>query len=290
MRVVRSQVELSAMGIGPGGAARPIFVPTMGALHAGHIALVRHAVTLRGQTPPADAPVVVSVFVNPTQFNDPADLARYPRTLDADAAACRQAGADIVFAPAASEVYPPDRVIAVPPLPRVATEPGLEDALRPGHFAGVCQVVSRLFDLVRPSVAVFGEKDWQQLQVVLAMVEAAGPDAARPAIAGLPTVRESDGLAMSSRNVFLTPSERRNAVAVSRALRLAGRESTPAAGERRMVEVLTEAGLEIQYAVIRDAATLLPPASPARPCRALIAVRLGAVRLIDNAAWPTDRL
>lgn len=290
MRVVSTQVELLAMGIGPGGPARPVFVPTMGALHAGHIALVRHAATLRGNHAPAAVPVVVSVFVNPTQFNDPADLARYPRTLDADAAACREAGADIVFAPAATEVYPPDRAIAVPPLPRVATEPGLEDARRPGHFAGVCQVVARLFDLVRPAAAVFGEKDWQQLQVVRAMVAAAGPDTVRPMIAGLPTVRESDGLAMSSRNVFLTPSERRTAVAVSHALRQAGRESTPAAGERRMVEVLTQAGLEIEYAVIRDAATLLQPAAPARPCRALIAVRLGSVRLIDNAAWPTDRL
>ena len=280
------------MGVGPGGAAGPLFVPTMGALHAGHVALVRHAAALRVSASAAAAPVVVSVFVNPTQFNDPADLARYPRTLEADAAACREAGADIVFAPDAREVYPADRAIAVPPLPNVATEPGLEDALRPGHFAGVCQVVARLFDLVRPSVAVFGEKDWQQLQVVRAMVEAAGPAAARPTIVGVPTVREADGLAMSSRNVFLTPSERRAASALSRALREAGREPTPQAGERRMVEVLSGAGLEIQYAVIRDAATLLPPSTeaPTRPCRALIAVRLGAVRLIDNAAWPTDRL
>lgn len=285
MHVVRSQQELAQLGIGSRGQPS-IFVPTMGALHAGHVALVRHAAGLRSGGDAA-APVVVSIFVNPTQFNDPADLARYPRTLDADAAACREAGADVIFAPPSDVVYPPDHAVEVPPLPAVATKPGLEDALRPGHFAGVCQVVARLFDFVRPSIAVFGEKDWQQLQVVRAMVDEARPEASRPKIVGVPTVREPDGLAMSSRNVFLKPHERRTAAAVSRALREAGREATPASGEGRMRQVLTDAGLEIQYAVIRDAATLMPPSmSRATQCRALIAVRLGAVRLIDNAPWP----
>src|SRR5262249_31237017 len=122
--------------------------------------------------PASRPPVIVSIFVNPTQFGPKEDFSRYPRTLEADLAGCRDAGADVVFVPASQEVYPPGEPVPTPPLPTVATSPRLEDALRPGHFAGVCQVVARLFDLVRPSCAVFGEKDWQQLQVIMAMVEA----------------------------------------------------------------------------------------------------------------------
>jgi pantoate--beta-alanine ligase len=261
-----------------------VFVPTMGALHEGHFTLVREAAKL-ASTLPARTPVVVSVFVNPTQFNDPGDLDRYPRTLEADARGCAAAGADAVFAPPVDVIYPPGEPAPAPSLPDVATRPGLEDARRPGHFAGVCQVVSRLFALVRPSAALFGEKDWQQLQVITAMVR----EGALPVrIIPVPTVREPDGLAMSSRNVFLTPAERPRAAALWKALRAAGAQPTPAAAETAMAATLTAAGLEIEYAVVRDAATLLPvtSASPAAPARALIAVRLGAVRLIDNAPWP----
>ncbi len=142
----------------------------MGALHAGHGALIRRSVqeaAVRG----LPGGCVVWVFVNPTQFNNPADLARYPRTLEADAVLCEAAGAAAIFAPSLDEVYPSGVSTAGPALPAVATTPGLEDAFRPGHFAGVCQVVKRLFEMCRPAAAVFGEKDWQQLAVVRAMVE-----------------------------------------------------------------------------------------------------------------------
>src|SRR5688572_25050071 len=186
--------------------AKGVFVPTMGALHEGHASLVRIA----RRPAAACQPVVVSIFVNPTQFGPNEDYTRYPRTLDADMALCKEAGADVIFAPAVEEMYPPGGV-RVPALPRVATEPGIEDAARPGHFEGVCQVVLRLFELVRPAAAVFGEKDWQQLQVVSAMTRAEGlPIRIVPG----ETVREADGLAMSSRNRFLTPDDRRRGLAL----------------------------------------------------------------------------
>jgi pantoate--beta-alanine ligase len=255
-----------------------VLVPTMGALHAGHATLVRRARRI------ADAsmkpmPVVVTVFVNPTQFNDPADLTRYPRTPEADLALCRNAGADVVFMPEIDEVYPPTGA-RVPALPSVATEPGLEDASRPGHFAGVCQVVLRLFELTRPHAACFGEKDWQQLQVVTAMVDDEGlPIHIEP----VPTVREADGLAMSSRNRFLGTEDRVRARAVPRALDAARLASTPREAEAAMRRELDAGGLGIEYAVVRDGATLREPAQD-RPRRALIAARCGPVRLIDNAA------
>lgn len=227
--------------------------------------------------------MVVSVFVNPTQFNDPGDLARYPRTLEEDAEGCRRAGATVVFAPAAEVIYPRDRKIDVPALPDVATKPGLEDAHRPGHFAGVCQVVRRLFDLVKPSAAYFGEKDWQQLRVIAAMTER---DRLGIQIVPVETMRESDGLAMSSRNVFLKGDERKSAVGLSGALCAAAGEKTTGAAEARMREILAERGLRTEYAVVRDAMTL-EVARAGRPGRAIIAARLGTVRLIDNAPWPT---
>lgn len=262
-----------------------IVVPTMGALHDGHLALVRRAVAERASIP-SNPPIVVTIFVNPTQFNDPRDLARYPRTLDADAAGCSAAGADVVFAPSVETVYPPGHSIPVPRLPAAATQPGLEDALRPGHFAGVCQVVQRLFDLVRPAAAVFGEKDWQQLQVIRAMVKGS---AGGPRIISLPTVREPDGLAMSSRNVFLSPDDRRRAVAISRALRLCAAERTPETAERVMHAELSQAGLAVEYAVVRQAESLLTISASevgGMQGRALIAARTQSVRLIDNAPWP----
>lgn len=266
------RVLTRAAQLGGGG----VLVPTMGALHQGHLSLIR----LARHTSPG--PVVVSVFVNPTQFNERADFERYPRNLDRDVALAESAGADIVFAPQPDEVYPPDQAVSVPPLPGVATRPGLEDAGRPGHFAGVCQVVSRLFDLCRPTHAIFGEKDWQQLQVVRAMVAAQARDVT---IVPHPVVREFDGLAMSSRNVLLSTEARRTALVLRHALIEAAQAATPAAGEDTMRRVLGHPGVEIQYAVIRDAETL-ETCSPAHAARALVCARVGGVRLLDNDAWP----
>jgi pantoate--beta-alanine ligase len=267
------------------------FVPTMGALHEGHAALVRQGAALAKSRDLHDG-CVVSIFVNPTQFTDASDLAKYPRTLEADLALCEAAGASIVYAPPASDVYPPEAPPAVPSLPAVATQPGLEDAFRPGHFAGVCQVVKRLFELVNPHVAVFGEKDWQQLAVIRAMTK----ELRLPVeVLSSPTVREPSGLAMSSRNRRLQPSDLPAALSLSQALCDAWAERTPADAERRMHHVLSEAGAVVEYAVVRDAATLLPlPAQSASmpgstsgtpPARSLIAATVGGVRLIDNEAW-----
>ena len=172
----------------------------------------------------------------------------------------------------------------VPPLPPVATLPSLEDAHRPGHFAGVLQVVKRLFDLVEPTIAVFGEKDWQQLQLI---TQALGESAGGPHIHPSPTIREDAGLALSSRNRFLNVPDHSRALSLSLALREAGRAPTPEAAENAMRDMLTQAGVTPEYAVVRDASTLLSPRANA-PSRALIAARIGAVRLIDNMAWPAQ--
>lgn len=265
-------------------ADRPhVLVPTMGALHEGHLSLIRRGAQISRER--GLAGVAVSVFVNPTQFNDPADYERYPRTLESDAAKAASAGAAVVWAPAVGEVYPEGLEVAVGALPAVATEPGLEDRHRPGHFAGVVQVVRRLFELARPAAAVFGEKDWQQLQVIRAMVAGEGLGVK---IAAGETVREADGLAMSSRNVFLSAEERAAAGAVPRALAAARGETDPVRAEGAMLRVLTGAGLSVDYAVVRDAATLmaLPVGWSGGAARAILTVRAGATRLLDNAPWP----
>lgn len=278
------QVITNASGLAPFSGC--LFVPTMGALHEGHASLIRHAAALRDAGPTKGPPVVVSIFVNPTQFDDHADLARYPRTLETDLDLCGSAGADAIFSPTVETIYPPGNPPPVPPLPPAATEPRLEDALRTGHFAGVCQVVARLFDLVRPSAAVFGEKDYQQLAVIRAMTAALMlPVEIIPA----PTIREPDGLAMSSRNRFIKPQDRPKAAAISKALCEASAPSntTPQQAEAAMRQILHEAGYtpsDIQYAVVRDAQTLCAP-RPLAAARALIAVSLPPVRLIDNAPW-----
>lgn len=246
----------------------------MGALHDGHATLVRTAVTTR-------LPVVVTVFVNPTQFNDPADFARYPRTFEADVALCERAGAECVYAPDIEDVYPSGIRPRMGDLPPVATQPGLEDRQRAGHFAGVYQVVKRLFEMTRPVIAFFGEKDWQQLQVVRALAAA---EFSRLRIEGVPTVRDPDGLAMSSRNRFLSIGDRARAINISRALREALAATHPEKAEELMTRVLAGAGLEIEYAVVRHRDTLLQPLDLSE-CRALIAVRCGSVRLIDNGVW-----
>lgn len=274
MKIVHTEFELAEI------QGRGVFVPTMGALHAGHGELVRRAAATAKER--GLAGVVVSVFVNPTQFNEQADFARYPRTLEADASLAAAYGAAWVFAPEVSTMYPGGLAVGVPELPRSATEPKLEDMQRPGHFAGVCQVVRRLFELVRPRVAVFGEKDWQQLAVVREMTAMLKMPVE---VVEIETVRETDGLAMSSRNVFLTAEDRVRSVAIARALRAASHERDRVAAEVGMVRMLGDAGIEPEYAVIRDATTLIAPSASGRACRALIAARLGKVRLIDNAPW-----
>ncbi len=248
-------------------------VPTMGALHEGHRTLVRAA---RQRA----AAVVVSVFVNPTQFGPGEDFDRYPRTWDADLAALAEEGADVVFHPGVDDVYPPGAL-------GVTVHPGplgdvLEGAVRPGHFAGVLTVVAKLFGLVRPDVAVFGEKDYQQLTLIRAMARelALGVE-----VVGVPTAREHDGLALSSRNRYLSPDQRATATALSRALR-AGAE----AGSRGSDAVLAAAGavLAAEPALVRDYLALtdpeLGPAPSAGPARLLVAARAGTTRLIDNVA------
>lgn len=256
-----------------------VFVPTMGALHAGHLALIRRARDLAG-----NGPVVVSIFVNPTQFNDRSDYERYPRTLDSDLSACESAGVDCAFCPAVEVVYPPTAAVGPPPLPPAATDPGLEDAFRPGHFAGVCQVCRRLFELVRPAGAVFGEKDWQQLIVIRAMVKSLGMPIE---VVPHPTVREPDGLAMSSRNALLPPNRRRQAASLYRALVEASRHDAPADAERAGRAVLLANRIVPDYFAVRDAETLMPMehGRAASGARVLVAARVGGVRLIDNAPW-----
>jgi pantoate--beta-alanine ligase len=248
-------------------------VPTMGALHEGHRTLVRAA---RGRA----ATVVVSVFVNPTQFGPGEDFDRYPRTWDADLAAVAEEGADVVFHPPVEEVYPP-RALGVTvdpgPLGRV-----LEGAVRPGHFAGVLTVVAKLFGLVRPDLALFGEKDYQQLTLIRAMARelALGVE-----VVGVPTVREDDGLALSSRNRYLSPEQRATAVALSRALR-AGADAGPQGAEA--VLAAARAVLAAEPALVQDYLELtdidLGPAPTAGPARLLVAARAGSTRLLDNAA------
>ena len=247
-------------------------VPTMGALHEGHRTLVR-AARQRAAT------VVVSVFVNPTQFGPGEDFDRYPRTWDADLAALTDEGADVVFHPGVDEMYPPGAVgVTVGPGPLGDV---LEGAVRPGHFGGVLTVVAKLFGLVRPGVAFFGEKDYQQLTLIRAMARelALGVE-----VAGVPTVREDDGLALSSRNRYLSADQRGAALALSRALR-AGAE----AGPRGSTAVLEAAGavLAAEPALLPDYLELtdpdLGPAPASGAARLLVAARAGATRLIDNA-------
>ena len=280
----------------PADLARPEFhhcgfVPTMGALHDGHGSLVRRAAQ-------DGRPVVVSIFVNPTQFGPNEDYARYPRTLDSDCALLEPLGVAGVFVPAVEAIYPDGlersrEGAARLELPQVATQPGLEDACRPGHLAGVALVVGRLFDLVRPAAAYFGEKDYQQLRLIEDMVE---EDRARNGarygtlrIVPCPTIRERDGLAMSSRNRYLKSEERDAALALSRALQVAHSAQRVETAERLMRETLDAFGLATEYAVVRDARTLLPVRGFERPTRALIAARLGSTRLIDNAAMTVWR-
>ena len=253
-------------------------VPTMGALHHGHVALVRAAREHSGS-----GAVVASIFVNPLQFGEGEDLSRYPRTLDADLELCAREGVDVVFAPSTDEMYPGGT-------PVVTVEPGplgtvLEGAVRPGHFRGVLTVVAKLFGLARPDLALFGEKDYQQLVLVRRMSRdlCLGVD-----VLGVPTVREPDGLALSSRNRYLSADERGRAVVLSRALQAARAEAgagllaARSAAERVLAD---EPSLEPDYvAVLAPDLTEIreEPASSPVEARILVAGRLGSTRLIDN--------
>jgi pantoate--beta-alanine ligase len=249
------------------------FVPTMGALHEGHRTLVRAARERAGS-------VVVSVFVNPTQFGPGEDFDRYPRTWEADLAALAEEGADVVFHPAVEEVYPPASLgVTVQPGPLGGV---LEGAIRPGHFAGVLTVVAKLLGLVRPDLAFFGEKDYQQLVLVRAMARelALGVE-----VVGVPTVRENDGLALSSRNRYLTPEQRSAAVALSAALR-AGADAGPHGADA--VLSAARAVLDAEPSLVPDYLELtdvdLGPAPAAGPARLLVAARAGSTRLLDNTS------
>ena len=274
MKVVHTISELEEHD---GGA----FVPTMGALHEGHLALIRHAASLGGTT-------IISIFVNPTQFGPSEDFQQYPRRIEHDLQLAETHGATIAFLPEPETIYPPEESIPVPPLPAVATQPALEDACRPHHFAGVCQVVARLFDLVHPHWAIFGEKDYQQLLVIRAMVAQEQNRWPNLNIIAQPTVREPDGLALSSRNINLSPQERPRALGLIHALLAAQQSTSPQTAEQAMRRILAEHDLKIDYAVVRDSSTLTPITRFSRPARALIAARLGAVRLIDNISLTPD--
>ena len=253
-------------------------VPTMGALHPGHARLIE---CCRAET----GFVVVSIFVNPTQFGPNEDLDRYPRTPALDNDVCTNAGADVIFAPEAATMYPGDAPNTFVEVPRLSNL--LEGASRPGHFRGVATVVLKLLAIVTPDIAYFGEKDYQQQLVIRRMVS----DLNLPVqIRTVATVREPDGLALSSRNRYLDPAERQAAAVLSRALRCAG--AAVAGGERdagRVRQILRETvqsqkAAALEYAEVADAETLEPLArlAPGRRAVALLAVRVGPARLIDN--------
>ncbi|WP_315256897.1 pantoate--beta-alanine ligase [Segatella oulorum] len=281
MEIINSIVALQNALYAPRKAGKRIgLVPTMGALHDGHASLIRRSVKDCDVT-------VVSVFLNPTQFNDQNDLARYPRTLKADCALAETCGADIVFAPSVKEIYPtPDtRTFAFPPVTTV-----MEGAYRPGHFNGVCQVVSRLFYIVKPQRAYFGEKDWQQIAVIKRLVTFINSPVE---IIECPTIREKDGLAKSSRNALLAPEERLLAAKIYAVLQ----ESVARSKTKTVAEVHDEVvhqlnatdGLDVEYFDIVDGRTLLPVTQwdQAAEVVGCITVYCGAtpIRLIDHITY-----
>jgi pantoate--beta-alanine ligase len=252
------------------------FVPTMGFLHEGHASLLR-----RGRAE-ADF-LAMSIFVNPLQFGPSEDLASYPRDMDRDLAVAERQGVDVVFAPQSEEMYPGGR-------PEVTVDPGplgdrLEGASRPGHFRGVCTVVAKLFGLVGPCRAYFGEKDAQQLAVIRRMVA----DLDMPVdVVACPTVREPDGLALSSRNLYLSADERNAALCLYEALTLAARLAAGGEGDAEVIRkemarrIEAEDLAELDYAAIVDEETFDEVDLLTRPARALVAARVGKARLIDN--------
>lgn len=272
MQIVHTAAELRAA---LSGATRSALVPTMGNLHAGHVSLIELA-RQHG------APVVASIFVNPLQFGVGEDFERYPRTLAADCEKLAAAGCDLVFAPDVAEMYPVPQTFSVRPPDSLAND--LCGAFRPGHFSGVATVVLKLFNLTQPRLAVFGKKDFQQLFVIRELVRQF--NLSIEILAG-DTLRESDGLAMSSRNGYLTASERIQAAQLQQAL--ADIAAAVRAGERdfeatcaRARRHLNMAGWRVDYVALRDAATLAAPTPESTRLVVLGAAWLGSTRLIDN--------
>jgi len=254
---------------------RIVLVPTMGYLHDGHLSLIRWAVERSDDA-------VVSIFVNPTQFGPSEDFGAYPRDMERDLALCREAGTRVVFAPEVDDMYPEgfQTVVSVKEVSRP-----LCGASRPGHFDGVATVVTKLFTIVRPHLGVFGEKDFQQLLVIKRFTRDLNLGVE---VVGRPTVREPDGLAMSSRNKYLTPEQRPSALSLSRALTLA--EELVAGGERVAESILSKIrdmieaapGTEIDYVELRDPSTLVEVERVDKPALLALAVKVGRARLIDN--------
>ncbi|OZM82972.1 pantoate--beta-alanine ligase [Pseudonocardia sp. MH-G8] len=275
LTVHRSPAEIGPVSRALRAAGRKIaLVPTMGALHEGHRELIRHARRASGAIVPA-----VSIFVNPLQFGAGEDLERYPRPLEADLEVCREEGVELVFLPGVTDMYPEGADTTVAP---GALGDRLEGEVRPGHFAGVLTVVAKLFHIVAPELAFFGEKDYQQLVLVQKMVR----DLDFPlSVVGVPTVREPDGLAISSRNAYLSPDERRYAPVLQRAL-VAG-ASVSARGSEAVLDaaravLAEESALQVEY--LELTAPELGPAPQTGPARLLAAARLGGTRLLDNVA------
>jgi len=273
LKVLRSVAEVRAFRSGSANA-RVGLVPTMGALHAGHASLVERAARENDLA-------VVSIFVNPTQFGPHEDFAAYPRDESADLATCERLGTAMVFAPTVDEMYPAGDATRVQPGPIGAR---LEGAARPGHFAGVATVVTKLFAIVRPDVAYFGQKDFQQLRVVQRL---SGDLHLGVRVAGSPTVRDADGLAMSSRNRYLSAEDRKSALAVSRAL-LAAKddwsrgERDPAKLRDRVQRDTAVPGVALEYVSVADPLTLDELERPAERAVISLAARVGRARLIDN--------
>jgi pantoate--beta-alanine ligase len=271
--VITSPTEMTAWSLATRARGERIaFVPTMGALHEGHVTLLREA-RKHGQR------IALSIFVNPTQFGPNEDLARYPRDLAGDLAKAAGAGTDVAYVPEVRDVYPAgfQTTVEVGELAR-----GLCGPFRPGHFAGVATVVCKLFNVVRPDVALFGEKDYQQLAIVRRMVTDLDMGIE---IVGVPTVREADGLAMSSRNAYLSPAERARALSLSRAL-FAARDAV-AAGARDGTAVVSRARAaldvdRIDYVELVDAESLRTVTEIDRPAVLAVAAFVGRTRLIDN--------
>jgi pantoate--beta-alanine ligase len=277
LKVLRTAADVRAWRARSGRAG---LVPTMGALHAGHAALIERAV--------AECDVAtVSIFVNPTQFGPHEDFASYPRTESADLALCERLGAAMVFVPSEAEMYPAGDVTRVHP---GAIALPLEGAARPGHFVGVCTVVAKLFAIVRPDAAYFGQKDFQQMRVVQAMTRDLRFGIR---VLGCPTVREPDGLAMSSRNAYLGPEDRRNALALSRALFAArdlwtAGERDPAVLRDRARSIAGVTGISLEYVSVADPYMLEELRGPAGAVVVLLAARVGRARLIDNVLLGID--
>lgn len=262
-----SQVTRALHGVG----RKVALVPTMGALHAGHRELIRRAKRLPNTV------VATSIFVNPLQFGEGEDFEAYPRPLDADLAVLTEDGVELGFLPKASDLYPEGATITVHPGP-LGDE--LEGAVRPGHFAGVLTVVAKLFNIVRPDYAFFGEKDYQQLVLIKKMVRDLNIDTR---VIGVPTVRERDGLALSSRNVYLTPEQREDAIVLSAALTagaFVGRDGAEAVLAAARQTLAARPAVEVDYLELRG--TDLGPAPVDGEARLLIAARVGSTRLIDN--------